>query len=82
MSHIRFSVMCDDYIAMKTKSVTLALGLAATLSLPFQPSSGGDEVANNEPTAMEKLFFKKAADGGLTEVELGTLAAEKVAATR
>jgi hypothetical protein len=31
---------------------------------------------------MEKLFFKKAADGGLTEVELGRPAAEKAATTR
>jgi hypothetical protein len=44
---------------MKTKSVTLALGLAAILSLPFQPSSGADEVANNKPTAMEKLFSRR-----------------------
>ena len=69
--------MCDDYIVMKTKSITLALGLAAILCVPFQPSSGADEKTNNEPTAVEKMFIKKAAGGGMMEVELGKLAAEK-----
>jgi putative membrane protein len=62
---------------MKTKSITLAFGLAALLSLPLRLSSGADGVASNKPTAMEKTFIKKAAGGGIMEVELGRLAAEK-----
>ena len=70
-------VRCDGNIVMKTKNITLALALAAVLCIPLHLTSAADEEAGYKPTPFEKMFIKKAADAGMTEVELGKLAAEK-----
>ncbi len=63
---------------MKLKTLALTLGVAATLCAPLQLSRAAEEAdASMKPTAAEKAFMKKAADGGMTEVELGQIAAEK-----
>ena len=63
---------------MKLKTLALTLGVAATLCAPLQLSSAAEEAGGNmKATAADKAFMKKAADGGMTEVELGQLAAEK-----
>ncbi len=64
---------------MKIKTLAFTLGVAVALSAPWQQSYAADENAGEHttPTAMEKTFIKKAAQGGMTEVALGKLAAEK-----
>ncbi len=63
---------------MKIKQFALTLGIAAALCAPLQYSFAADDDASMaKPTAAEKAFMKKAADGGMTEVEMGKIAAEK-----
>lgn len=56
----------------------MTLGVAATLCAPLQFSFAADEAGDKmmKPTAADKAFMKKAADGGMTEVELGQVAAK------
>lgn len=63
---------------MNIKTLAFTLGVAATLCAPLQLSFAADKADDSmKPTAAEKAFMKKAADGGMTEVEMGQIAAEK-----
>ena len=55
---------------MKTLTLVLALGVTVALSSTFAADKGKSDTASATDTA----FIKKAADGGMTEVELGKVA--------
>lgn len=58
---------------MKTKPLTFAAALAAVLCV----SSVYAADKSDNSSAMDKTFIMKAANGGMTEVELGKIAAQK-----
>lgn len=55
---------------MKTRSFAVVLGIA----LAFSPAYAADKEKSDKVSATDAAFIKKAADGGLTEVELGKVA--------
>jgi putative membrane protein len=55
---------------MKTTLFIVTLGTVLALSTTFAT----DQEKMDKPTAAETAFMKKAADGGMAEVELGTMA--------
>jgi len=55
---------------MKTLTLVLALGVTVVLSSTF----AADKEASDKAAAGDTAFIKKAADGGMTEVELGKVA--------
>ncbi len=64
---------------MKTKTFILALGIAATLCTPWQGAFAQEKERSptSEKGSTDAIFIKKAAHGGMMEVELGRIAAEK-----
>ncbi len=62
---------------MRLKQLAYTFGLAAALSLPLHKVSAADKEMGGKATAAEKTFIMKAANGGMTEVDLGKVAADK-----
>ncbi len=62
-------------VHMKLKTLVFSIGLAAVIGAPWQATFAADQ--NAKANAMETKFIKKAANGGMMEVELGKVAAEK-----
>lgn len=60
---------------MKTTTLLLTLGTVLALSTAFAANKEkADKEKSDNATAAETAFMKKAADGGMTEVELGKVA--------
>jgi putative membrane protein len=57
---------------MKIKTAVITLGLALAVCAPWQQSFADE--ASGKATMQEKMFIKKAAEGGMTEVKLGEVA--------
>lgn len=66
------------------RNITLSLALAGLCSIGVAAQTGGNANASNSASqssgkmnASDRIFVRKAAAGGLAEVELGKLAAER-----
>jgi putative membrane protein len=68
-SHIRIAAFLRSR-GMKTRSFAVALGIA----LAFSPAYAADKEKSDKASATDTAFIMKAADGGMTEVELGKVA--------
>ncbi|MEP6938030.1 MAG: DUF4142 domain-containing protein [Chthoniobacterales bacterium] len=65
---------------MKTKTFILTLGILAALCTPWQGAFAQEKEkspASEKGAGSDAMFIKKAAHGGMMEVELGKIAAEK-----
>ena len=64
--------------AMKNKNFILGIGMAAAIALTCAPAFAADKGKSEESgkSSVDAKFIKKAANGGMTEVELGKIAAK------
>ena len=60
---------------MRIKTTVLSIGIATLVALPCHSSFAADK--ETKATPAEKTFIMEAANGGMTEVDLGKVAAEK-----
>lgn len=66
---------------MQIKNIGVSIGLGVIMAALCQSSFAADADNGGKATAMEKKFIMKAANGGMTEVEVGKVAQEKGASS-
>lgn len=67
----------DLVLLMKIKTLLFTIGIAAAVCAPLHGSFAADKTMGAKAGGTDAMFIKKAANGGMTEVALGKIAAEK-----